>query len=211
MHIAVIPDGNRRFIKKTNNVSFDASVKAMRGLIDWCAKNESVYSLSVFCWSSENWRRAENEINAAMQCLYDYLHSIDPRLPGSPRYVCCSSSPMALPVHIREEMVRINNGYDGRDSPVCVYLYISYGFQEHWKVSGSDAKHPLHIHTMDVDIPPVDCLIRTSGEKRLSNFCMHKLGFSELVFVDCLFPECNDSTWNACMREFTQRDRRFGA
>ena len=155
-------------------------MEAMRKLVDWCVNDEVVTNLSVFCWSSENWKRTAKEINTAMQCLYDYLHSIDPSLPGSPRYICCSSSPTTLPVHIREEMVRINTGYGNREFPVCVYLYISYGFQEHWTTS--DVKHPLHIQKIDMDIPSVDCLIRTSGEQRLSNFCMHKLGLAELVF-----------------------------
>ena len=217
MHVAVIPDGNRRFMEKTNSTSLDASLESVRCLVNWCKNDDTVTRLSVFCWSSENWNRKEDEVNTAMECLYGYLQSIENS--ESLCYVCCSSSPEDIPSHIRREMIRINNDASANMGPSAlrVYLYISYGFHEHRRVSGGDdhddvdiVNNPLHINTMDDGIPDVDCLIRTSGEKRLSNFCLHKLGFAELVFVDSLFPECNGQTWDSCMREFKKRDRRFG-
>lgn len=224
-HLAVIPDGNRRYAQKSgsDSLSFRDSLHAFKELIDWCSTTDDVSHLSVFCWSSENWSREEAEVDAAMRHLHEYLSSI---IVGTTeiRYVCCSSSPKSLPPDILHEMYRINAHHFAAEEkaqvtppPLYVYLYISYGFIEFMKDmptnhshDSTDGDNVLSLQRIDRHIPHIDCLIRTSGERRLSNFCMHKLSFAELIFVEQLFPECSIETWQDCMIEFANRSRRFG-
>lgn len=224
-HLAVIPDGNRRYAQKSgsDSSSMGGSLHAFRELIDWCSATGDVSHLSVFCWSSENWSREEAEVDAAMRHLHEYLTSIIVDTTEI-RHVCCSSSPDSLPPAILGEMYRINSHHFAAEEikeqttpPLYVYLYISYGFAEFMteftnnnSYDNNDGDSVLRLQRIDRHIPHIDCLVRTSGEQRLSNFCMHKLSFAELIFVEQLFPECTSKTWQDCMKEFAHRSRRFG-
>lgn len=226
MHLAVIPDGNRRYMRQRGVTVADDSLSALTRLVDWCTTHEEVTHLSVFCWSSENWGRASEEVGSAMHHLHRYLRSVELAEWGSdqPLFVCCTSSTAALPNDIIVEMDRINQHYhrelaksaksaNGQaGGGLRVYLYISYGYLESTMLTRNPSSTPpsLRLDRVDGTIPQVDCLIRTSGERRLSNFCMHKLAFAELVFVESLFPECTRKTWDACFDEFKSRHRRMG-
>ena len=93
-------------------------------------------------------------------------------------------------------------------SKLKVYIYISYGFSEDIDrvVTGrykSDSVVPN-------DMSEPDLLIRTSGEQRLSNFCMWHLRYAELMFIRPLFPECDEEVWDSCLEDYSTRKRRYG-
>lgn len=205
MHVAIIPDGNRRYMRQYNTQDVSSSETSFENLIEWGVNDDTITHMSVFCWSTENWKRDENEIKTAMDALHKFLHSV--KSNDSIHYTCCSTSLNQLPCEIIDEMKRINNCEMTKSNnvPLCIYLYISYGFNAFFKNG-----HILELNVNDDDIPQVDMLIRTAGEYRTSNFCMHKLAYSEIVFVDRLFPACTMDTWEDCMRTFKSRSRRFG-
>ena len=167
-----------------------------------------------------------------MHHLHEYLQSIQLPPPGgeAPLFACCSSSMAQLPPDIVAEMKRINRHYHAvlaqckpgewrrddqeggqakaRPGALRVYLYISYGYLE--SLLSDASKVTDEVSRISKSIPQVDCLVRTSGERRLSNFCMDKLAFAELVFVDDLFPDCASVAWRGCLNEFESRNRRMG-
>ena len=208
-HIAIIPDGNRRYSERLfqNSISgYKDSGLALDRLVNWCL-SKNISELSVFAWSSENWSRPEVEISGAMKQFEKALDkwSLDNQKEIAFHFV--STSPEKLDNNIREKMLFCHTK-TCENSKLKVYVYISYGFTEDvaLKQSGSYRK----TSAVPADASEPDMLIRTSGEQRLSNFCMWHLRYTELIFIKPLFPECDEEVWEECVEEYTSRKRRFG-
>lgn len=209
MHVVVIPDGNRRYNRVHNLIDYDKSLDALKTLIHWARNHSSVSELSLFCWSSENWKRSEEEIVVAMDYLLRFLKTIYENKDPLVLYECFSSSLDKLSVPIRDLMRDINE--EARrlsvesEKSLKVYLYISYGFHEE-----TETMHRGYLNSTILPHSQPDLLIRTSGERRISNMCMWHLAYTELMFIDEFFPECTELTWNRCIENYKTRSRRFG-
>lgn len=205
-HLAVIPDGNRRHAQRRGVSSHDQSGKALQGLVDWCLAHQ-IAELSVFAWSSENWSRSPEQVEAAMQ---QFEHVLDKWLASAQTDIAfyfVSTSPHKLSSTLREKMHTLTTVTREHTALKC-YVYVSYGFSEdvlQTNIGDFRASSAVPTHASDPDV-----LIRTSGEQRLSNFCMWHLRYAELIFIRPLFPDCDDEVWDECMEEYAQRKRRFG-
>ena len=171
------------------------SIHVLLGLTEWCL-SKNVKELSIFAWSTENWTRPQREIKYAMtqlqQQLQRWIDTPDHRFS----FTFVSSTIQQIPLPILQQMKTLQTATDN-DSLLRIYIYISYGFKEGCIAEPRYKQDP-------------DLLVRTSGEQRLSNFCMGNLTYTELLFIEPLFPECTAETWDMCMAEFTSRHRRHG-
>ena len=208
-HIAIIPDGNRRYSKRLfqNSISgYKDSSLALERLMKWCLTN-TISELSVFAWSSENWLRPEVEISSVMQQFDNTLDKWSVDKQEDIAFYFVSTSPEKLKPSIREKMLLCHTKTQ-QNSKLKVYIYISYGFSEDIEAKQDGSFRSTSAVPEDASDP--DMLIRTSGEQRLSNFCMWHLRYTELIFIKPLFPECDEEVWNACVEEYTSRQRHFG-
>ena len=208
-HIAIIPDGNRRYSKRLfqNSTSgYKDSSKALQRLMNWCLAN-NISELSVFAWSSENWSRPTVEISGAMQQFDEALDKWSADEQEEIAFYFVSTSPEKLKPKTRDKMLALHTK-TLKNSKLKMYIYISYGFSEDVEFDQSTSFRETSAVPSDASEP--DMLIRTSGEQRLSNFCMWYLRYTELLFIQPLFPECDEEVWDGCVEEYMTRKRRFG-
>jgi len=226
-HIAVIMDGNRRFGRQKYGDSLSghrAGGEKLREFILWCS-DLNVDFLTVFAFSTENWKRDEKEVKAMM----DLFLSEVPRLGEHAMNHNCrvrflASDVELLPNDVKKAVANLedlSSSCTGLTLNVC----LSYGGR-------SDVVHacrsiaakvetgelnPQHIndamlktHLLTGDIPDPDVLIRTSGERRLSNFLMFQLAYAELFFLEKHWPEVEREDLLEVVKQFQCRQRRFG-
>jgi len=208
-HVAVIPDGNRRYSQRMfrNTMSgHQKSTDTLHNLVNWCLNNK-IAELSVFAWSSENWSRPQSEVSSAMRHFSDMLDKWLTSEQSKVSFHFVSTSPHKIDAAIRTKMNDLRMMTREHSDLKC-YIYVSYGFiedVERAQMGDFRVSSAVPSHASDPDV-----LIRTSGEQRLSNFCMWHLRYTELIFVSALFPDCDDEVWDDCVVEFNARQRRFG-
>lgn len=195
-HLAIIPDGNRRYCKKNKLTNCaKQSKKTLIGLMKWCI-SKNVEELSVFAWSIENWKRPQPEVTYAMQQLQELLAELIETPDRQYTFTFISSDTSKIPNNIIHQIKTLES-QQYQESKLNIYIYLSYGFNQDITRKITLKRDP-------------DLLIRTSGERRLSNFCMGNLSYTELLFIQPLFPECSNKIWDECLADFQNRDRRYG-
>jgi len=202
-HVAIIPDGNRRHALskyREKLMGYKYGGLLFTKVIQW-ASTSNVKELSLYAWSEENWSRPQKEINTMLNAVEKQLDlwNASPPAPNV-RFHFVSTSSHKVPKNVRDKMKQLQKT-SKNNTGVMVYIYFSYGFNK-------EPKQKDHFLPKTASHP--DLLIRTGGEKRLSNFCMSQLVYTELCFVDDLFPHCNDTTWNHCVKEYNKRNRNYG-
>ena len=210
-HIAVIPDGNRRYSQRLfmNSMSgYKDSSASLQRLIDWSLA-KGIQELSVFAWSSENWSRSQEEIDGAMgqfdAALDQWL--TDDQTLISFEFISSSAHKLLSTLRVKMHNLKLQT-IPTESTKLKVYIYISYGFSEDVDRMATGRYKSDSVIPNDMSEP--DLLIRTSGEQRLSNFCMWHLRYTELVFINPLFPECDEEVWDSCLEEYSRRKRRYG-
>ncbi|MDI9409620.1 MAG: polyprenyl diphosphate synthase [Candidatus Pacebacteria bacterium] len=225
-HVAIIMDGNGRWARQRGlprREGHRRGVESVRATLK-AAGEAGVEYLTLFSFSSENWRRSPDEISDLMGLLRLYLRSEISELNRRGIRLRVIGNRAKLPADIVELIQKGERETAGNFDRNLV-LALSYGAREEIlaaarslatriaageitaeKASESDFAAGLYTH----DIPDPDLVIRTSGEQRLSNFLLFQSAYSELVFVDCLWPDFGEAEFTNAIQEFTQRDRRFG-
>jgi undecaprenyl pyrophosphate synthase len=202
-HIAIIPDGNRRhalahYSDKLMGYAHGGAL--ITDVIQW-ASDSNVKELSIYGWSEENWSRSQKEITTMLRAVEKELDLWNEAPPiSNVRFHFVSTSPRKVPSNIYnkgKQLVKSSRHHTG----VIVYIYFSYGF---------DKEHQDGAQLLPASASRPDLLIRTGGEKRLSNFCMSRLIYTELCFVDDYFPRCNHITWDNAVVEYNKRKRKYG-
>lgn len=210
-HIAVIPDGNRRYSRRffMNSVSgYKNSGESLQRLINWSLA-KGIQELSIYAWSSENWTRPKEEIDSAMD---QFNTALDKWLTDDQKLISfefISSSIHKLSSTLRTKMHSLKLQTSPTEATqLKVYIYVSYGFVEDVERMATGNYKSDSVIPNNMSEP--DLLIRTSGEQRLSNFCMWHLRYTELMFISPLFPECDEEVWDSCLEEYSTRKRRYG-
>jgi undecaprenyl diphosphate synthase len=224
-HIAIIMDGNSRWAKKRGMVHINghkAGVERIRDMLTVC-RDEGVEALTLFAFSSENWKRPAREVDALMRLFQNYLKGESPRLReegirlrvigGRDRF-----SPKVLDaIHTAEEMTRAGK----------THLVIAADYGGKWDIAnatraiaekvsrGELAVQEIDESTIDAhlsmpDLPSPDLLIRTGGEYRISNFLLWQAAYAELYFSEQLWPDFTSDDLSKAVAEFRRRQRRFG-
>ena len=225
-HIAIIMDGNGRWAKKRllpRYAGHKAGVETVRRVIKFCSE-EDIKALTLFAFSSENWRRPKQEVSllmdlfmTALQREIDTLHknNVCLRIIGNKKTF---SEKLQKRITDAEELTKHNSG---------INLVIAANYGGHWDIvqatkrlaelveqgqlQSSDIDESLLATQISLaDLPEPDLFIRTGGEKRVSNFLLWQLAYTELFFTDTLWPDFDKSTFTEALESFATRQRRFG-
>ncbi len=218
-HVAIIMDGNGRWAKKRHMpraFGHQRGVEAVRKLVR-AAREMGLEALTLYAFSTENWRRPEDEISALMGLLKHFIISdIDEFCANNVRLKIIGDY-KALPadvVSLIEDAIARTAHNDG----TTLVVALNYGSQDEIaraaaRAAAKGAITPATIEAeLDTaDLPPLDLLIRTSGEIRLSNFLLWQAAYAELYFTDDLWPDFKPQRLHEALGWFAGRDRRFGS
>jgi undecaprenyl diphosphate synthase len=225
-HVAIIMDGNGRWAERRHqprSFGHRAGQKAVRQTIEHCLRR-GIGALTVFAFSSENWQRPDTEISALMSLFVkaldkeiDELHENGVRV----RFIGDLSRfdpPLRKRMQAAQERTASNTA-------LRVNVAVNYG--GHWDITQAaralaEAVQQNKLEPADIDIgqlgahvclanlPPPDLFIRTGGERRISNFLLWQLAYTELYFTDTLWPDFDAACLDAALDDFAGRQRRFG-
>ncbi|MFT3996459.1 MAG: polyprenyl diphosphate synthase [Asticcacaulis sp.] len=227
LHVAIIMDGNGRWAKARRQIrtfGHKAGVDALRRTVK-AAPALGVSHLTVFAFSTENWRRPASEVSDLMSLLKAFIRSDLDRLAGEGVCVRIIGQAEGLPKDIRE-CVEDAHERTRHNSRFFLQVALNYGAQADiidavksfaaQVKSGEASVEDLTIERFGGllsthDLPPLDVLIRTSGEHRLSNFLLWEAAYAEFVFQDVLWPDYDGESLKLALDEFHRRERRFGA
>ncbi len=226
-HVAVIMDGNGRWAKSRGlprTAGHKKGVDAVRRTVE-AAGDLGIGYLTIFSFSSENWRRPEEEVSDLMQLLRFYLRSeiADLHRNGVRLRVIGDRARLSKDIigliDNAETLTRDNR-------KLTLVVALSYGSRQEITLAARRLAEEVKAGTLDpeditedrlserlftADIPDPDLIVRTSGEKRISNFLLWQAAYAELVFVDTLWPDFSKRDLEAAIEEFHRRERRFGA
>lgn len=224
-HLAIIMDGNGRWAKNRGlkrSLGHKEGAKTLENIAVY-ANEIGIKYLSVYAFSTDNFKRSEEEVEYLMDLFVDMFTKKFKKLVENNIRVVVSGSRENLRQDvvdaIREITLKTKNN-TGATLNVC----LNYGAQEeiiraaeryhddiiNGKVKIGDITRDDFYHYLDNDLPPVDLLIRTGGEKRLSNFMLYQLTYAEMYFIDTYFPDFDKEKLNEIIDNFFGRDRRFG-
>ena len=225
-HIGVIMDGNGRWAKKRGlprSAGHSAGAEGLKKIVTEANKLGVKY-ITVYAFSTENWKRPKEEVDFLMNLLLNYLRDAERSLAGENVRIRAIGSRKELSEEIQEQIINTENLTKDR-SGIVMNIALNYGGREELvnaakklcRKAASGGLDPEAITERDIDNelytagqPDVDLLIRTSGEQRLSNFMLWQVSYGELVFVDKPWPDFKPEDLRECIRIFQSRGRRFG-
>ena len=226
-HIAIILDGNRRWAKAQNkpaSYGHKEGAKTLEKIVRYANKIGLEY-ITVYAFSTENWKRTADEVGALMMLLQNYLDDYSKRADTENIKVKVLGDITALSEGMQEsikkcmERTKNNTGvtfnialnYGGRDEIVKAVKNIAKDVQEQ-KVKIEDINEEMNSNNLYTKgQPDPDLLIRTSGEMRLSNFLPWQLVYSEFLFIDKNWPDFEEKDLDNAIIEYQKRTRKFGA
>lgn len=217
MHIAIIPDGNRRWAKKRSLNPWDGHKKAVDNfetITNWCRDDARVEVLTVWCFSTENWKRDEKEVSILMKMLEDYLAKEREGFKDKNTKFVQSGRRDRIPSSLAlliEEVEAETKDHDG----FTLHLAVDYGGKDEVlravQKAETTADDCIQKNLDHPELPDIDLIIRTSGEKRTSNFFLWQATYAEWDFIDKFFPDFTVENLQNSIDSFTKRTRRFGS
>ncbi|HJH11514.1 MAG TPA: isoprenyl transferase [Metalysinibacillus jejuensis] len=225
-HIAIIMDGNGRWAKKRALPRVAGHREGMKTVkkITRCASEIGVKALTVYAFSTENWKRPKDEVDFLMRLPVDFLDTFLPELIERNVRVETIGDSSVLPLHTQKalteamETTKHNTGlvlnfalnYGSRDEMVKAMKAIMMRVAEGELTAEQVDEDCITAHLMTAHLPEPDLLIRTSGEVRLSNFMLWQLAYTELWFTDMLWPDFNEAAFLDAVMSYQKRNRRYG-
>ena len=216
-HVAIIMDGNGRWAKRRGlprALGHKRGVEAVRTLVR-SLEDTSVECLTLYAFSSENWKRPEDEVDDLMNLMRKFIKSDLPEFIENGVRLKIVGDWQALAPDIVEMLEDALEKTSGGRRTVAVAL--NYGSQQEIaraaKLAAENGEVTVeaierNLHT--TDLPPLDLLIRTSGEVRLSNFLLWQAAYAEMMFLDVLWPDFTPDHLEQALGDFAARDRRYG-
>jgi len=225
-HIAIIMDGNGRWAKKRllpRNAGHKAGVETVRRVIKLCGEH-GIEALTLFAFSSENWQRPKQEVNLLMELFMTALQReikslhknkvrlrfIGAREAFSDKLQKLIADAEKLTEHNTGLNLRVAANYGGRWDIVEAAKSIAKQVEQGTLRSEDINDSLFATHLCLADLPEPDLFIRTSGEKRISNYLLWQLAYTELYFTDTLWPDFDKDTFMQALEFFNNRQRRFG-
>lgn len=225
-HIAIIMDGNGRWAKKRSlprSLGHKAGVETIREIVKTSSKIGIKY-LTLYAFSTENWKRPKDEVSALMKLLVDYLKKEVSELDKNNVIINFIGDISMLPNVCQEELIKAKE-QTRNNTGLCLNLALNYGGRNEIisavKSIVKDAKNGLlsendidestiesRLYTTCMDDP--DIIIRPSGEYRLSNFLLWQSAYSEFWFSDIFWPDFTSNDLYHAIYDFQKRDRRYG-
>ena len=225
-HVAIIMDGNGRWAKSQNKertFGHKNAIKAVREVISACNEVGIPY-LTLYTFSTENWNRPTEEVDTLMNLLSSTLLQEAEEIFSKGIRIRAIGDLEALPEDVRNQLYNIME-LTKNNTKGTLPLALSYGSQKeilnavkelckkvkNGDIDENDIDEKLfeqHLYTKE--IPPVDLLIRTSGEVRVSNFLLWQIAYAEMQFIDVLWPDFTKETFFQCILDYQTKERRFG-
>lgn len=220
-HIAFIMDGNGRWAKQRGmprEYGHRRGAQAFKKIVEYCG-DLGIEAATFYVFSTENWKRSENEVNALMRLLDEYLDDCEKQLLKKDKNIrfifLGDKSPFTASLRQKMEKIEKNSANNTR----IVNLAINYGgrselayayeklIKEGKKtVCEQDITNSLYTK----DSPELDMIVRTGGDLRISNFLLWQAAYAELYFTDRLWPDFSTDDVDAAIEDFKKRQRRFG-
>jgi len=225
-HLAIIMDGNGRWAKqrgKQRIFGHSNGVKSVREVVEECARLGIEY-LTLFAFSTENWSRPEDEVNVLMKLLVTSLKKEFKKLAENNIVLKTIGNTAALPEVVQKELAFVIEKTKN-NSGMNLTLALNYGAREEItqafrslavKVKNSIIspekfdQSVINEHLYTRNMPEVDLLIRSSGEKRISNFLLWQIAYAELYFTKVLWPDFRKEELHNALLNYENRERRFG-
>ncbi len=219
MHIGIIMDGNGRWAKKRRmprNVGHRAGAEVLKKITTY-ADEIGIKAITAYTFSTENWKRPQAEIDGIMALLREYLLDYKKNLGDKNAVIKVIGDRSVLDEDIIELMAKTEE-FTKDNTGVVLCLAINYGGQDeivravNKLVADGEEINAENIgkNLYTSDLPPVDLIIRPSGEKRLSNFLLWQSAYAELWYDDILWPDFSIDKFNEAIIDFQKRNRRFG-
>ncbi|MER2519650.1 MAG: isoprenyl transferase [Bdellovibrionales bacterium] len=226
LHVAIIMDGNGRWAAARGlprTMGHRAGIEAVRRTLK-AARELPVSHLTLYSFSSENWRRPLTEINELMQLLRFYLRSelatlhkegVRIRIIGERRKLPADIADM---IEHAEELTQDNKAltltlalsYGGRQEITSAARGLAKAVARGELAADAIDEHVMQSFLFTGGMPDPDLVIRTSGEKRISNFLLWQSAYAEFVFLDTLWPDFSAEHLSAAIEEYQRRERRYG-
>lgn len=217
-HVAIIMDGNGRWAKKRllpRVAGHKAGVEAVRNIVR-AAGDMGIEAMTLYAFSSENWKRPEDEVNDLMGLMKRFILSdLDEFAANDVKLKVIGNWRALAPdvVALIENALERTSG----NKRTTLAVALNYGAQDELvraaqaaAATGEISEAAIAAHLDTADMPPLDLLIRTSGEVRLSNFLLWQSAYAELYFTDILWPDFKPADLQAALDHFARRDRRYG-
>ncbi len=216
-HVAIIMDGNGRWAKKRalpRSFGHKRGVEAVRRLVRGLDPM-GLDCLTLYAFSSENWKRSEDEVDDLMNLMRKFIKSDLPEFVANGVKLKIIGDWRSLAPDIvamlEDALAQTANGTK------LLAVALNYGAQDEIAraaaaaaQSGEVSADTIARHLDTADLPPLDLLIRTSGEIRLSNFLLWQSAYAEMLFVDTLWPDFTPEHLQNALEDFAQRERRYG-
>ncbi len=224
-HVAIIMDGNGRWAKergKVRSYGHEMGAKTLKELALY-AFSKGVKVLSVFAFSTENFKRSEEEVGFLMNLFIKLFNTEFKIFNEKDIKVVFSKKENGLPSKVEEAIKRIENDTKNNKSGIF-NICINYGGRSEIvdtckKITNKVLNNEISVEDINEEVfsddlynklPDIDLLIRTSGEYRISNFMMWQLSYSEMYFTDTYFPDFKPSELDKAFINYSKRDRRYG-
>ncbi|MGB9704805.1 MAG: polyprenyl diphosphate synthase [Pyrobaculum sp.] len=226
-HIAVIPDGNRRYARKVGLDFYHAykrGVEKVRSFLTWALEFREIRNVTFYALSTENLQRSRLELEVLFRIFEEELRKTleDPLIHENKVRIRFIGDRSLLPGRVVKFMEELESatknysnyhvtfalGYGGRAEIVRCVKRILTGEVKLAEITEDALFHCLD--TRDLPNPEPDVVLRTGGEKRLSNFLLYQAAYSELIFLDKLWPEVEREDLAYVVEEYSRRQRRFG-
>ncbi|WP_332816587.1 polyprenyl diphosphate synthase [Sphingopyxis sp.] len=217
-HVAIIMDGNGRWAKKRllpRVAGHKAGVEAVRTIVR-AAGDLGIEAMTLYAFSSENWKRPEEEVSDLMGLMKRFILSdLDEFASNDVKLKVIGNWRALAPdvVGLIENALERTAG----NKRTTLAVALNYGAQDELvraataaAAQGAITEDAIAAHLDTADMPPLDLLIRTSGEVRLSNFLLWQSAYAELYFTDILWPDFKPADLKAALDHFARRDRRYG-
>ncbi len=225
-HVAIILDGNGRWARKKGmprNYGHAQGSKTVENICEEAYKMGIKY-LTVYAFSTENWKRPRDEVDALMKLLRNYMKTCLKTAEKNRMRVRVLGDLKGLDEDIRSRILELQEASRDNDG-LNFQIAINYGSRDEMlramgkmaadqaagKLKGEDITEERFASYLDTaGIPDPDLLIRTSGEQRLSNFLLWQLAYTEFYFTDVLWPDFSKEELEKAIVQYNKRDRRFG-
>lgn len=224
-HVAIIMDGNGRWATKRNlsrSIGHLEGSKTLKKIVEYAFSN-GIEILSVFAFSTENFKRSKEEVNYLMNLFVKMFKDYFDELNEKGIKIIFSKKESGLPdkleniiKDVTEKTKDNKNGifnvcinYGGQDEIVDVVKNISKKVLD-GNINIDDINKNIIEENLYQKLPPIDLLIRTSGEYRISNYMLWQMAYSEMYFTNTYFPDFDEFELKKAIEEYSKRDRRFG-
>ena len=225
-HIAIIMDGNGRWAKKQGLMraaGHEKGTKAVRDVVEGCSEI-GVENLTLYAFSTENWKRPKREVDTLMKLLVSSLKKEIKTLQENNIRLNAIGLISTLPEKAQRELAEVIEktkdnsrmtltlalSYGSREELVQAVKHISEKVKKNEISSKEIDESVINKHLYTHDLPDVDMVIRTSGEQRISNFLLWQIAYAELFFTEILWPDYRKENLFEAIYNYQNRERRFG-